>query len=211
MKEIYLLSGLGADKRVFDFVDWSGFRINHVDWVDPLDNESIESYAKRLVKQIRTTRPVLIGVSFGGMLSVEIAKLIDTEKVILISSARTKFDIPFYYRIAGRCRVNKLIPIRLLKTVNRFTFWFFGTKTESHKELLTVIIRETDNRFLKWAVDTIVNWRNTTRLTNLVHIHGSADRILPITSVDHKVIDGGHLMIMDRGEELGTLIRKILS
>jgi hypothetical protein len=49
MKEIYLLSGLGADKRVFEFLDLSDFKVNHVDWVEPMDKESIESYAQRLL------------------------------------------------------------------------------------------------------------------------------------------------------------------
>jgi pimeloyl-ACP methyl ester carboxylesterase len=211
MREIYLVSGLGADKRVFAFVDWSGFKVNHIDWVDPLGNETIETYAKRLLPQIKTNRPTLIGVSFGGMVAVEIAKLIETDKVILISSASTKFDIPLYYRIGGWLRVNKLIPASLLKTVNPLTFWFFGTKTKPHKQLLAVIIREIDGKFLKWAVDKIVNWRNTTRLTNLVHIHGTLDKILPMKTVDHEIQDGGHLMIIDKGEELGQLIRRILN
>lgn len=112
MREIYLLSGLGADKRVFDFIDLSGFKTNHVDWVAPIDNESIENYAKRLLRQIKTKRPIIIGVSFGGMVTVEIAKQIETEKVILISSAKTRLDIPFYFRIIGQLRLILLCQVK---------------------------------------------------------------------------------------------------
>jgi len=210
MREIYLLSGLGADKRVFDFLDFSGYKVNYVDWVDPFDNESIESYAKRLLVQIRTNRPIIIGVSFGGMVAVEIAKQIETDKVILISSAKTKFDIPAYFRIVGQVGLNKLIPARILKTVNGLTYWFFGTKTKKENELLTAIIKETDNRFLKWAVDKITNWRNTTLITNLIHIHGTHDKILPFKMADFKISNGGHLMIINKGEEISRLIHRIL-
>jgi pimeloyl-ACP methyl ester carboxylesterase len=210
MNEIYLLSGLGADKRVFDFIDLSGFKINHVEWIDPRDNESIESYSKRLLKQIKTARPILIGVSFGGMISIEIAKLIETEKVIIISSAATKFDIPVYLRIAGQLGLNKLIPTRLLKTVNSFTFWFFGATTKKEKDLLRTIISETDNKFLKWAANKIPNWGNTTRLQNLIHIHGTADKILPLKAPDFRIPGGGHLMIISHGQELSKLIKEFL-
>jgi len=210
MREIYLLSGLGADKRVFDFVDFTGFKVNHIDWVDPFDNESIESYANRLLGQIKTNRPIIIGVSFGGMISVEIAKQIETEKVIIISSAKTKFDVPLYFRIVGHLKLNKLIPTKALKTVNGLTYWFFGTKTKEENELLRAIVKETDSRFLKWAVDKIANWRNTTLLTNLTHIHGTTDKILPLKNADFKVANGGHLMIMNKGAEIGGLIRKII-
>ena len=38
-------------------------------------------------REIDTSRnPILIGLSFGGMMCIEIAKLIPVEKVILISS-----------------------------------------------------------------------------------------------------------------------------
>jgi pimeloyl-ACP methyl ester carboxylesterase len=210
MREIYLLSGLGADKRVFDFVDLSGFKLNHVDWIDPTDNESIESYAKRLLGQIRTERPTIIGVSFGGMVTVEIAKQIDAEKVILISSAKTRFDIPFYFRIIGQLRLNKLVPSRIFKTVNSLTYWFFGTTTKKEKELLKAIIKETDRKFLSWAIDKIVSWRNTTLLTNLTHIHGTDDKILPFKTADIKVFNGGHLMIINKGNDISGLIRQIL-
>lgn len=108
--ELYLLSGLGADRRVFDFLDLHGFNLVHIDWIKPLDDEKIESYAQRLLEQIKTHRPTLIGVSFGGIVAIEIAKLIETNKVILISSATTKTDIPARHRLAGNLQMNKLIP-----------------------------------------------------------------------------------------------------
>lgn len=210
MKEIYLLSGLGADKRVFEFIDLSGFNINHVVWIEPLDGESIESYSKRHLGQIRTPRPILIGVSFGGLVAVEIGKLVETERVILISSARTKFGLPIYSRVIGALRLNKLVPTQLLKVVNRATFWLFGTKTKQENDLLRVIIKETDSKFLKWAVNQLLTWKNTTTLTNSVHIHGTADKLIPLSTADFKIQDGGHLMIMNRGDELSKLIRTAL-
>src|SRR5688572_20594857 len=98
MAEVYLLSGLGADKRVFDWLDFSGNNVTHVIWLEPVSNESLEQYARRLLNQITATQPVLVGVSFGGIMAIEIAKLIETKKIVLISSARTRSDLPFYYK-----------------------------------------------------------------------------------------------------------------
>lgn len=202
MKEIYLVSGLGADKRVFASLDFSPFKTNHIEWVDPLKNETIEHYAKRLIRQIKTPSPILIGVSFGGMVAVEIAKQIDVEKIILISSAKTKYEIPVYFRCAGLLGINKLLPARLFKTVNRASYWLFGTTTKNEKELLRSVIGETDSNFLYWAIDKIVNWRNITALGNLTHIHGTNDKILPLRTADYRIHDGGHLMVISKGREL---------
>ena len=210
MKELYLLSGLGANKRVFDFIDLPGFKLNHVEWIEPLDNESIEGYANRLLAQIPDKRPILIGLSFGGMLAIEIGKIIETEKIILISSAKTVNDIPVSFRTIGKSKIHKIIPPRLLKSVNPFTYWFFGTKTKKEKELLATILRETDEVFLKWAINKIACWQNVTTLNNVTHIHGTNDKILPLTSADYKISNGGHLMILNKGNELSRIILEIL-
>ncbi|HWA32524.1 MAG TPA: hypothetical protein VG737_00265, partial [Cyclobacteriaceae bacterium] len=73
-RKLYLLSGLGADKTALDFIDLSGYKCTHLEWIQPVKNESIESYAKRLSKPIDTIRPILIGVSFGGMMAIEISR-----------------------------------------------------------------------------------------------------------------------------------------
>lgn len=210
MKEVYLLSGLGADRRVFDAVDLSGFKTNHVTWVDPEGNESLEHYAKRLLGQIKTQRPILIGVSFGGMMAIEIAKLLETEKVVVISSVKTGLELPWYFRMAGFLRLHKLIPIALFKSVNKATYWLFGTTLQQERELLKVIVRETDPKFLAWAIDKIVTWRNTTLLPNLIHIHGTNDRILPAQSPDQAISNAGHWMIVNKGKEISGLIRQLL-
>jgi esterase/lipase len=210
MRDIYLLSGLGADKSAFNFIDLSGFNANHIEWVNPVENEQIENYAKRLSKQIQTDNPIVIGVSFGGIMAVEIAKQIKTEKIILISSVKTKHEIPLSFRFVGYLKIHRIIPIKFFKQVNRLTYWLFGAKTKNEKELLMTIIKRTDTNFLRWAIDKIVNWKNTTQFPNLFHIHGTDDKILPLRAADYKICNGGHLMIVNKGAELTALIRKIL-
>ena len=71
-KELYIFSGLGADERVFQRIDFSGFSTTFIKWIVPQDKETIENYATRLLDQITTTKPTLIGLSFGGLIAVEI-------------------------------------------------------------------------------------------------------------------------------------------
>jgi pimeloyl-ACP methyl ester carboxylesterase len=202
MKVIYLLSGLGGDKRVFEFLDLTAFQVKHIDWITLGETESIEDYAKRLCTQITTHKPTLIGVSFGGMIATEIANHIECMKVILISSAETRHEIPFYYRLAGKLRLPKIIPVSYLKKINSATHWMFGTKTKAECNLLHEIIKSTDEKFLKWAIDKIVFWKNTRSIPNLIKIHGTADRILPLTIADYKIKGGEHFMIVNRANAI---------
>ena len=108
LKNVYIFSGLGADERIFQRLDLSGFSTIFIKWEVPFKNETIENYASRLIRQITEPRPILLGLSFGGLISVEIAKQIETEKVILIASAQTREEIPLYYRLAGKLKLHKL-------------------------------------------------------------------------------------------------------
>jgi len=212
MKRVYVFSGLGADERVFQYLDFSGFAVTFVRWLQPLQNETIEEYAKLLTKQIVTVRPILIGLSFGGIVATEVAKLIDTEKIILVASAKTRQEIPFYYRLVGQLRLHKLLPVDLLKQPNVLSNWFFGVHSQSDKKMLVAILRDTDSQFLRWAIDKIVTWRNQFVHPNLTHIHGTADRILPFRYVmsDLQVTGGGHFMTVNKAQELTAAIRSLL-
>lgn len=212
MENLYIFSGLGADKRVFKYLDFSKYNANFVDWILPFEKESIENYAKRLTKQITSEKPILIGLSFGGIMAVEVGKIIESKKIILIASAKNKSEIPFYYRLAGFLNLHKLIPTKLMKSSNFLSFWLFGINSKENKILLTEILKDTDESFLSWALDKIVNWKNTFNHKNLRHIHGTKDRILPIQFVKSymKIVDGGHFMTIDKFEELNIVLENLI-
>lgn len=211
-KELYIFSGLGADERVFQRLDFSGFSTTFIKWIVPQEKETIEHYVNRLIEQITTTKPTLIGLSFGGLIAVEVAKIIETEKVILIASTKTRNEVPLYYRFAGQLGLHKLLPTGLLKDSNFITDWFFGTSSTFDKKLLKQILIDTDPIFLKWAIDKVVRWTNQTPTKNIFQIHGTSDRIFPISFVKSKVKikNGGHLMILNKADELNKIIRQLL-
>jgi pimeloyl-ACP methyl ester carboxylesterase len=208
-KQLYILSGLGADERVFQRLDFSGFETTFIKWNNPYEKESLEHYSKRLLDQITTINPTIIGLSFGGIIAIEIAKQIKTEKVILISSAKTKFEIPFYFRFIGLLGIHRLFPTSVLKSSNFLTNYFFGAKTEFERQLLKQILNDTDPIFLKWAIEKITRWTNQTEINNLFHIHGTLDRILPriFIKCDSTIKNGGHLMILNESEQMNIILK----
>ena len=213
MAHVYIFSGLGTDERVFQFIDFSGFTVSYINWISPLKGETIQSYARRITKQIHHDLPILIGVSFGGIMAVEVAKLIPTEKIILISSAKTKYELPLYYQIAGALGLHKLLPTRLLKHHNHFADWLFGIKSRRDKDLLAAILHDTDKDFLQWAIDAAATWNNKHLHTNLIHLHGTADRILPYLFIKSAipVAFGGHFMTVTKAGLLTNMLRNALS
>ena len=212
MKNIYVISGLGADERVFFKTNFGNNKVTHIHWLTPLQNESIEAYALRLCTHIHDKNPILVGLSFGGMMAMEVAKHIATEKIILISSAKTKHELPALYKNAGKLNLHKLIPSYFFKSANVFTNWAFSNRSKNDKRVLAEMMKDMDMVFLRWAIDKILHWKNETIHENVVHIHGTADRILPYKNTkDTITINGGlHLMIITKAGEVKKILREIL-
>ncbi|MBL7807355.1 MAG: alpha/beta fold hydrolase [Saprospiraceae bacterium] len=212
-KHLYLISGLGADARIFQRLDFQGFTLHHVHWITPEAGESLRDYAHRLRSQISSEKPWLLGVSFGGMIATEISRQMACEGVILVSTATTRNEIPWHYRLAGKLRLHKLLPIKLLKRANAITYWLFGMKTTQEKQLLAAILADTDSTFLSWAMNAILHWDNTAPMKDAIRVHGDKDHILPLSSLKEPGIivvpDGGHLMAYSHAEAVQALFHVV--
>lgn len=208
--KLFVFSGLGADKRIFEQLDLSAFDCVFIDWIKPEKNETLQQYALRISKDIPENASIL-AVSFGGMLAVEIANHKKINHLFLISSAKTKFELPILYRLAGKIGLIHLLPSKLLKKANFISYWFFGMKTTEEKRLLKAILNETDPYFLKWAMLAICLWNNEKVPENYSHFNGSADRILPYRNIkDAKNIEyGGHLMVYSQAKQIIIKIEPI--
>ena len=212
LKPIYFISGLGADRRIFQWLKADGYRPIHVEWISPDKGEAIEDYATRLREQIKDDNPVVVGLSFGGLMAIEIAKQIPTEKVILLSSVKDRLEIPFYFKLFRIVPLHRVVPFKsLLFAFYWLAYWLFAPEGSEQKKLLKTILVETDPHFLKWALHKVVVWQNQNVPENLVHLHGKRDRIFPYRYVnpDYSIESSGHLMVMTRAEEISNLLKEL--
>lgn len=207
--KIYCLSGLGADKRVFKYL-----RLDHefvpVEWIRPLKSESIGQYSQRLCECIDTTGEfALLGVSFGGLVAVEMSKILTPVFTILISSAETRHDLRPVVRMVGKTGLFRVLPAKFFDPPRKLAHFLFGT---ANRELLNSILEDTDLRFAKWAVNELANWKNEIRLENVLKIHGTKDRLIPLRNcANTRLVSGGsHLMIVDRATEVSDIINREL-
>ena len=61
-------------------------------------------------------------------------------------------------------------------------------------------------------MDKVLNWHHIERPDQLLHIHGTRDRILDCanTKADIKIAGGGHFMVFNRSAEVSKLISEKL-
>lgn len=209
--KVYAISGLGADRRAFQYLKLD-FELIHLDWILPLEREAIEDYAFRLAEKIDATEPFgIIGLSFGGMMAVEVSKLLHPVFTVLISTVEVRSELRPFYRFVGKTKLFHLIPKYSKKPPNWLAYHLFGTR---YKQLLIEILEDTDPVFLHWAIEVLVCWGNNERLSNqCVKVSGDKDLLMPVTDVENSIIikGGTHMMIMDMAEEVSLVLNDALS
>lgn len=212
MKKVYFISGLGADKRAFSFLDLSFCVPVFIEWINPLKNESLQGYALRLKEQITGPEPIVVGVSFGGMLATEIAKTDPAIKAIIISSNKVSKEFPKIYLTGKYLPLYKWIPSGFLKKATIIRSMFFSPIGKNQKKIFQQILNDTDTKFTKWAIFSILNWKNEIIPGNIIHIHGTSDKLLPyrLVKADYTIQKGSHLMIMNHHKEISELLKKLI-
>jgi esterase/lipase len=212
MKHIYCISGLGADEKMFSKVQFPQHEIHFIKWILPEKNESIDAYAQRLTKQIHHQNPILIGLSFGGIMCIEIARQIETDLVIIISSIKSGNEMPLWMRLSGKLKLNRLFPMRSYKITRPFQDYNLGITTKEEREMVYDYRKNINTVYSNWAVNTILNWENKSAPKKLYHIHGDMDRIFSIKKIkpDYTIHKGGHLMILNKSDEVNQCINSIL-
>jgi len=213
MKHIYYISGFGADERVFAKIDFGENPSHFIAWKIPEKHETIESYAKRMRAEITHPNPVLIGLSFGGMLAIEIAKLIPVEKIILVSSVCCRRELPFYMKLTSALNLNRLIPMKPYPILEPIENYNLGVETKEEKQLLREYRRNLNLQYSNWAINEVVNWKNEWLPRNYIHIHGTNDHIFPIRYIinpDYKIKNAGHLLLMYNYQEVNEILKKEL-
>ncbi|HRD57844.1 MAG TPA: alpha/beta hydrolase [Ferruginibacter sp.] len=209
----YFISGLAADYRVFKHIVLpDGFDIVFLNWITPHKNESLAGYALRLSQKIDTEEPfVIVGLSMGGMMAVEISKILKPVTTILVSSTPVHNDLPQIFKLAYYSRLHKLVPIVFLKKMSLLKRDLIPD-TKENKIILKQVIKDSDPQFIRWAMQAILTWKTKEKPSHYWHIHGSKDEILPIrnTRPTHIIHGGNHLMIMNRAGEINGMLKDIL-
>lgn len=212
--DCYCISGLGADERIFSRLRLPGVRLVPLPWLTPVTDEPIEDYAGRMRMGIQEDRPVLLGVSFGGMMAIEIARHLPGARVIIISSIRDRYQLPLWIRIGGSIYPRWLNP-RMKRPRSWMAFaeeYFIGVESAEDRRLVSEFQNKVDREFLYWSIHAIARWRNEWTPHSFYHIHGGKDRMFPLRKVQpmQVVPDGNHLMVFNRAEAISRMLQTLI-
>ncbi|MBE8728041.1 alpha/beta hydrolase [Flavobacterium hungaricum] len=211
---VYFMPGLAASPSIFERIklDETIFEICFLEWEIPHPKEALSDYALRISKNIKHENPVLIGVSFGGILVQEMAKYINARKVIIISSVRSNAEFPRRMKIGKRTRAYKLIPMQIILNVEKLAKFSFGEKINKRIQLYEKFLSVRDIYYLQWAVETVIRWDRNQVDQKVIHIHGDNDHVFPIKYINSCIVvkGGTHIMILNKYKWLNENLPSII-
>ena len=211
---VYFMPGLAASSSIFERITLpiDVFEIILLEWEIPEAHESLSEYAERISKKVSHINPVLIGVSFGGILVQEMAKFLDVKKLIIISSVKTNLEFPTAFKVAKTTKAYKLLPTNLISNIENLAKFSFGDKVKQRLELYKKFLSVRDKKYLDWAIEKIILWDRTETDKNVTHIHGDADEVFPIKNIEKCIVvkGGTHIMILSKFKWFNTNLPKII-
>ncbi|MBC9795992.1 alpha/beta hydrolase [Sinomicrobium weinanense] len=211
---VYFMPGMAASPLIFEHIRLpeDRFEMHFLEWVPAHKNETLKEYAGRMCEKIDRPAPVLVGVSFGGILVQEMAAYIRPAKVIIISSVKCKKELPAKMLFARYTGMHKLLPTGLVNNVELLAKYAFGEAVVKRLELYKRYLTVPDREYMDWAINAVVRWDQEEAIPGIVHIHGEKDPVFPIARIKNciRIKQGTHIMIINRykwfNEHLPSLI-----
>ena len=214
MIHVYLMPGMAANPSIFENISLpsASYTTHLLEWQLPEPGESLSQYALRMTQFIKHDDIVLLGVSFGGVLVQEMAKHIKVRKLILVSTVKSKYELPRRMKLSRKLKLYKALPASLIEDVDKLAKYAFGETIKNRVDLYQKYLSMNDRRYMKWAVKEMVCWDQETPTENAIHIHGTADKVFPVKYIDNciKVQDGTHIMVITRAKWFNEHLPKLI-
>ncbi|MGB0896824.1 MAG: alpha/beta hydrolase [Flavobacteriaceae bacterium] len=213
---VYFIPGMAANTKIFEYIKLpqDSYELHYIEWEIPCKNESLSAYVQRMVLKIKHDNPILFGVSFGGIVVQEMSKYLKAQKIVVVSSVVHQQEFPVRMRFAKLTRAYKLVPTQLFSDIEKLAKYAFGETATHRVDLYKKYMSIHDKNYLDWAIEQLINWKQTQQLDNVIHIHGSHDKIFPIKYIKGNVVkvnNGTHVMIINKYKWFNENLPKLLT
>jgi len=197
---VYFMPGMAASSRIFEKIQLpeERFEIFYLEWLNPIAQETLTEYTARIAANIHHENPVMIGVSFGGIIVQELMKIRPSLKTIIISSVRSNKEFPLKIKLARSTKIYKLFPTNWLSEIEGTLAKFGSAKQKKKLNLYQEYLSIRDPKYLDWAFENIIKWNRNEADQEVVHIHGDQDEVFPIQRIHRAIVvkGGTHAMII---------------
>jgi len=211
---VYLMPGMAANPSIFEYIKLpkNQFEVHWLEWKIPIKKESLEDYAKRMIKEVKHDNVVLLGVSFGGMLVQEMSKYMTLKKLIVVSSVKSHRELPKRFKLLKYTKAYKFLPTQLVGNIDLLAKYAFGETIKKRVELYKKYLSVNNKAYLDWAIEQVVCWDQDAPNPEAIYIHGDNDFVFPHSCTDNCIIikGGTHIMIINKYKWFNENLPKLI-
>jgi pimeloyl-ACP methyl ester carboxylesterase len=205
----YLIPGMGADKRLFANFKFTHGQVHHLDWIPHGSSRNLSEYAALMAERITTENNIIVGSSMGGMVTVEISKIVKPMGAVLVSAPTGRHEFPRVLKNLSALKLHKAINPRQIMRISTLADLFMGFKTSEQRAMFYDMLRGNGPEFLHFSVGAVLDWKNTTPPeVPFIQIIGTQDRLFKKAKIPTAImIEGsGHFTAFEKGREVSHII-----
>ena len=212
----YFIGGIASDERIFKHQMVHIPNAVYLPFPRHHQHDTMETYAAKFASMIDTTEPFnIVGNSMGGIMTMELIKHVHPEKVVLISSVKSRKEMPFILKQMKVTHMHKFLPGRGFIGFIQFGSLFKReiTQIPGLRNLAVSMAKNNHPGFLYWCVNAIVKWNGKEDYRkDIIHFHGTADEMFPYRNIRNAipVKEGTHSMLLIKHEEINKLLLESL-
>jgi len=178
-------------------------------------NETLTQYAGRVAQKIDTSSSfALVGTSLGGIVSMELSRILNPEKIVLLASVKTRSEMPLFMRAMSVLKLHRLVHANQLKNFNQLLVKRLDSRGDSSAAaVIRQMTHDAPPEFIDWAINAIINWHPPESYrSDIVHIHGTNDQLFPIQKIKNviPIKNGSHVMNMTMSYDVNKELLKAL-
>ncbi|HBE70123.1 MAG TPA: hypothetical protein DDW52_18400 [Planctomycetaceae bacterium] len=203
-RPLLLLPGMSSSYPVFGRVLPLLSESMVIEYPEPVHGDSLCDYAARIAANV-SQDSIVVGVSFGGMLAIEISHVINPAGCVVISSIAHSSEFPNWMKafrvIGGRATTH------LMNSAGHLSNWVPQTCRSNTTAQMTRLAGE-KGRWHRWAIRAVLDWKPPSISTRMLRMHGDADQTFPIRNISADIVirDGRHALPVSHPSEVAKAI-----
>lgn len=177
---VFLITGFALDKRAFDFMRLPEDTFHALDLIPVRKGETLRDYAKRMAAEIGLAPgDVIGGVSLGGMIALEMSKVVDVLGVVTIASATHPRFIRKRFKMWAPIAAS--VPDGIIRRIFAFIPRILALQnmlTPEGQALLADVMGRFPPSQLKAFPMMIMRWPGCEPPAHCAHIHSDGDWLI---------------------------------
>ena len=194
-----LLPGMGATAAMYNGLKHKlSFRVNFLNWPVYGSEKTYGEVARRVIRENEIgAGDVVGGSSLGGMVALEIARLVNPKAVVLLGSAANRKEVEPMLSLLSPLAA--AAPVTIIQAL-----------VGKHRSLVSTMFADSDPEFIRAMCAYLPSWDGYHGPPGrILRLHGRKDHVIPCPASGSEIVEeAGHLLAITHAAETAVFLER---